>query len=314
MVRIGASVAVSESGMTVSNGRITPSDVWPNGDCPHSQAVVDEIFAVAKSLTAEEVRRALPSSALAPWYQPYVVAESMMINGAKKAGDAQAQAIRQLQAEVGQLRSELAAVRKDLRVVVRSDGCFTDIIPQAIGKMASDVRRDMSAEIAKKQAETKAWTQERLGVLDQRIDSLPPPRDGLPGVPGPAGRDGAPGAPGIDGLGFDDLEVARTGDREVVFKFARGDRVRQFPIALPAVFYRDVYKTGAQYQRGDLATYAGCIWHCNSPTAEKPGAGSKAWTLAVKAGRDGRDGKNGEKGERGPEGRPGRDFTLGQKP
>ena len=54
-----------------------------------------------------------------------------------------------------------------------------------------------------------------------------PGRDGQPGLPG---RDGAPGKDGADGLGFDDLHVERINERRVVFKFIRGDRMREFPL------------------------------------------------------------------------------------
>jgi hypothetical protein len=116
-----------------------------------------------------------------------------------------------------------------------------------------------------------------------------PGRDGLPGVPG---RDGQPGAPGADGLGFDDLTVERDHERRIVFKFTRGDRVKEFPVEVPAVIYRGVYAEGTAYQLGDTVTWAGALWHCNAPTATRPGQGNPAWTLCTKAGRDGRDGRS----------------------
>jgi hypothetical protein len=116
-----------------------------------------------------------------------------------------------------------------------------------------------------------------------------PGRDGLPGVPG---RDGQPGAPGADGLGFDDLQLERINERRVVFKFARGDRVREFPVDIPAVIYRGVHQDGAAYEHGDTVTWAGCLWHANEVTASKPGQGNKAWTMCSKAGRDGRAGQS----------------------
>jgi hypothetical protein len=59
--------------------------------------------------------------------------------------------------------------------------------------------------------------------------------------------------------------------------------------ALPAVTYRGVYRDGDEYQPGSMVTFAGSTWHVNEVTRERPGEGSKAWTLAVKRGRDGRD-------------------------
>ena len=62
--------------------------------------------------------------------------------------------------------------------------------------------------------------------------------------------------------------------------------------ALPGVAYRGVYDPDAEYARGDMVTHDGSVWHCNDPVSgEKPG-GTKAFTLAVKRGRDGRDAKD----------------------
>jgi len=47
-------------------------------------------------------------------------------------------------------------------------------------------------------------------------------------------------------------------------------------------------------------TWAGAVWHCNEPTTDRPGNGSPAWRLAVKAGRDGKDGRDGSAEPRKP--------------
>lgn len=61
---------------------------------------------------------------------------------------------------------------------------------------------------------------------------------------------------------------------------------------LPSMRYRGVFRE-ADYLPGDCATWNGSLWHCDSPTSDKPGEiGSKGWTLAVKRGRDGKDGSN----------------------
>lgn len=51
--------------------------------------------------------------------------------------------------------------------------------------------------------------------------------------------------------------------------------------------YVGVYRTGAEYRRGNVATYGGALWHCNEDTRKPPPGG--AWTLCVQRGRDGRD-------------------------
>jgi hypothetical protein len=94
-----------------------------------------------------------------------------------------------------------------------------------------------------------------FGQLRERVAlvEVRPVQPGPPGDPGPPGKDGTDGKPGLT--------------------------------------YCGVYVEGKQYERGDLATWAGATWHCNEPTETKPGDGSKAWTLMVKRGRDGKDGK-----------------------
>jgi len=80
-------------------------------------------------------------------------------------------------------------------------------------------------------------------------------------VPGPAGADGANGKDGRDG----------SDGRSVDFV--------------------GVYDGTRTYQRGQIVTHGGSLWHCNTDTTAKPDTddGAKAWTLCVKRGRDGRD-------------------------
>ena len=92
---------------------------------------------------------------------------------------------------------------------------------------------------------------ERLAVVEVR-PSVPGPQ----GEPGPPGRDGIDGKDGLAGLSFE-----------------------------------GVYQDGQSYEKGQIATWGGSCWHCNTTTTTKPGE-SKDWTLMVKRGRDGRDGKD----------------------
>jgi len=119
-------------------------------------------------------------------------------------------------------------------------------------------------------------------------------RDGAPGVPGPAGergRDGVDGKAGVDGRDFGDLAVIHDGERTITLLGGAGDQVREvgriYLAGLP--LYRGVWTDGREYHSGDRVTWGGSEWHCTMPTQSKPGDGSKAWTLAVKRGRDGRD-------------------------
>jgi hypothetical protein len=105
---------------------------------------------------------------------------------------------------------------------------------------------------------------------------------------GSDGKDGAPGADGKDGVGFDDLTVEFDGERTATLKFSRGENVKEFPIVLPVVLDRGVFKDGSAYVRGDGVTWGGSFWIAQKDTKAKPGEGPD-WRLAVKKGRDGKE-------------------------
>lgn len=94
--------------------------------------------------------------------------------------------------------------------------------------------------------------------------------------------------------GIASLEIAQDGAKgfRTVATLSSGMQIEK-SIELPVTVYRGVFKDGETYTAGDLATWGGSVWHCTESTDEKPSENSKAWTLAVKKGRDGKDGKNG---------------------
>jgi hypothetical protein len=142
------------------------------------------------------------------------------------------------------------------------------------------------------------------------------------------GRDGKDGAPG---LGFDDMWAEFDGERTLTLRWAKDERMMEkaFRIAVP--LYRGTWKAENTYERGDLTTYAGGMWFCSNPTAEKPGDGDETktgWRLATKAPRNGRsafelaraagfsgtekewlNSLRGAEGKSGPMGPPGRDRS-----
>jgi integrin beta 3 len=123
-------------------------------------------------------------------------------------------------------------------------------------------------------------------------------RDGLPGVPGVPGEKGLDGARGADGLNgrdgtLENIKVLFDGERTVTLCFKNGDPIEGGVLRFPMPIYRGVHIDGKGYESCDRVTWAGSEWHCTMPTTAKPGDGSKAWTLAVKRGRDGKDGLNG---------------------
>jgi len=77
----------------------------------------------------------------------------------------------------------------------------------------------------------------------------------------------------------------------------------------PVMIYRGIWKDGT-YERGDVVTWGGSLWHCERATSANPQkAGCDDWKLVAKKGRDGENGKPGERGQQGPPGKNGRDFT-----
>lgn len=88
----------------------------------------------------------------------------------------------------------------------------------------------------------------------------------------------------------EELETAEDEGRRIVrvTRYTDGWEYRR-EIISPALIYRGVW-TERVYQRGDCATWAGSVWHCERPTSEKPGGPGGEWKLMVKRGRDGRDG------------------------
>lgn len=146
-----------------------------------------------------------------------------------------------------------------------------------------------------------------------------PGRDGLPGVQGPKGDTGEAGAKGIDGKDgrdgtLDNLKAIFDGERTVTLCFKDGTPIDGGVIRFPTVIDRGVFDVERAYDAGDGVTWGGSFWIAQGNTkGAKPGdvaTASRAWRLAVKAGRDGRQGKDGpvgppgakgDKGDPGPE-------------
>ncbi|QWY83564.1 putative portal protein [Rhizobium phage RHph_X2_26] len=112
----------------------------------------------------------------------------------------------------------------------------------------------------------------------------------LGAVVGRDGNDGDDGKDGVDGLGFEHMEAEYDGERTLEIKFTRGDVVKSFPLNMPVMIYRDVFKSGQAYDENDAVTYGGSLWVAKRATEKAPGDGSPDWRLAVKRGRDGNRG------------------------
>lgn len=105
------------------------------------------------------------------------------------------------------------------------------------------------------------------------------------------GKPGADGKDGRDGFSLDDFDIQPKDERTLELIFEQGDRREIYELVFPVVVYRGVFKDGDEYDRGDMVTWGGSLWHCDTPTKDKPG--TESWTLAAKKGRDGKDAKNG---------------------
>ena len=99
---------------------------------------------------------------------------------------------------------------------------------------------------------------------------------------------GPPGPAGADGLGFDAYTVEYDGERTFTHRWQSGDKSAEITFVIPMPIYRGVFLTEKVYQRGDMVTVNGSVYHCDADTTTRPGDGAKAWTLAVKRGKDDR--------------------------
>ncbi len=105
------------------------------------------------------------------------------------------------------------------------------------------------------------------------------------------GKAGEPGKPGRDGFSLEDFDAKVMDDhRTVLLSFTSETLDYKVELGFPIMLYRGVYKDDQAYDRGDTVTWGGSLWHCDAETTEKPGEGSKSWTLCAKKGRDGKDG------------------------
>jgi hypothetical protein len=122
-----------------------------------------------------------------------------------------------------------------------------------------------------------------LGDVRERIATLEAHKP----EPGPAGPIGEKGA---DGVGVTDYSVDYDGERTFTHKWSSGGEIQQMQFRTPLAIFQGVYVDGKIYERGDLVTVNGSMYHANVDTTARPGNGSKDWTLAVKRGKDDRGG------------------------
>lgn len=116
-------------------------------------------------------------------------------------------------------------------------------------------------------------------------DAGPVGPQGERGEPGLQGRDGAAGIQGLPGeRGADGIAT-----REEIASLIE-ERFADLQVRTLADSYREVWREGESYQRGNIATWDGSPWLAVRDTETKPGT-SADWKLFAKKGRDGRDAK-----------------------
>jgi hypothetical protein len=144
----------------------------------------------------------------------------------------------------------------------------------------------LKAQFARVQRLLIGRVDDALEIVKARVSEI---RDGKDGIDG---KDGAPGEKGDKG------DPGEKGEK--------GDPGADGVVKVGRLFHQGPWKEDADYIAGDTVSIGGSMWHCNvDGTKERPGEGSKDWTLCVKKGRDGKPGMNGKDGAPGPQGKPG---------
>lgn len=147
--------------------------------------------------------------------------------------------------------------------------------------------------------------------------------DGKPGVAGQRGEKGDDGKPGVglagamidregsltvttsageaiklgpvvgrngkDGADFSEVEFSYDGERGLAIRGKGGEIVKRLPIPID----RGYWKSGTNYERGDIVTEGGTAFIALTDTSTKPGPENKDWRIFARKGRDGKDGRNG---------------------
>lgn len=168
------------------------------------------------------------------------------------------------------------------------------------------------------------------GWVKDNIATIEPPKNGEPGKNGAPGADGKDATqleilPALDfaksyprgthaihngGLmrayqqtvgekgwetllnGVADVQIEQKDARNFVIRTLQTNgKAAETGFTVPVMVYRNVYKEGAAYDKGDVVTWAGSLWHADKDQPPgKPGTADSGWTMAAKKGRDGKNG------------------------
>lgn len=105
------------------------------------------------------------------------------------------------------------------------------------------------------------------------------------------GKDGERGKDG-ETFTLDDFDIEPTGDRTLEFKFLRGDTMHSFELEFPVPIFREAWKEGRTYSKGDMVVWGGSLWAATKDTDAKPDTEGSGWMIAARKGRDGKSVKS----------------------
>lgn len=115
--------------------------------------------------------------------------------------------------------------------------------------------------------------------------------DGSTKVLGPVvGKDGERGKDGAT-FTLDDFDIEQTDERTLEFKFLRGDTMHTFELEFPVPIFREAWKEGRTYAKGDMVVWGGSLWATTKETDAKPDTEGSGWMIAARKGRDGKSAK-----------------------
>lgn len=102
------------------------------------------------------------------------------------------------------------------------------------------------------------------------------------------GKDGKPG----ETFTLDDFDIEQTDERTLEFKFLRGDTMHTFELEFPVPIFREAFKEGRAYSKGDMVVWGGSLWAATKDTSAKPDGPDSGWMIAARKGRDGKSAKD----------------------
>ena len=90
---------------------------------------------------------------------------------------------------------------------------------------------------------------------------------------------------------LDDFDIEQADERTLTFKFLRGDVMHSFELEFPVPIFREAWKEGRTYSKGDMVVWGGSLWAATKDTDVKPDTEGSGWMIAARKGRDGKSAK-----------------------